>query len=81
MQTEEIAYVGDRLDNDVLPARQAGPFAVFLIRGPWGFVHAQRPEASQANAKITGLKDLVAVLADRCKDRLVPSPRKICFQH
>lgn len=33
---DQIAYIGDRLDNDVLPAHQAGMFAVFLRRGPWG---------------------------------------------
>lgn len=30
----DIAYVGDRLDNDVLPARESGMVAVFLRRGP-----------------------------------------------
>jgi FMN phosphatase YigB (HAD superfamily) len=33
-----IAYVGDRVDNDVLPARRAGMRAVFLRRGPWAFL-------------------------------------------
>jgi HAD superfamily hydrolase (TIGR01509 family) len=37
---EEIAYVGDRVDNDVEPARQAGMLAVHLRRGPWGLLHA-----------------------------------------
>jgi HAD superfamily hydrolase (TIGR01662 family) len=32
----EAAYVGDRVDNDVLPARRAGMVAVHLRRGPWG---------------------------------------------
>lgn len=31
----EIAYVGDRLDNDVTPAIQAGVNAFWLQRGPW----------------------------------------------
>lgn len=35
----EIAYVGDRVDNDVLPARSAGMVAVHLRRGPWGYLH------------------------------------------
>lgn len=34
-----IAYVGDRLDNDVEPARAAGMHAVFIPRGIWGEVH------------------------------------------
>jgi FMN phosphatase YigB (HAD superfamily) len=35
---EEIAYVGDRLDNDIAPAMQAGLFTIWIRRGPWGFV-------------------------------------------
>jgi len=31
----EVAYVGDRLDNDVAPALAAGLVAVFIRRGPW----------------------------------------------
>ncbi|MEX0851039.1 MAG: HAD family hydrolase [Gaiellaceae bacterium] len=32
----EVAYVGDRVDNDVLPALAAGLVAVHVRRGPWG---------------------------------------------
>ena len=32
----EVAYVGDRVDNDVLPAREAGLVPFHLRRGPWG---------------------------------------------
>lgn len=35
----DIAYVGDRVDNDVLPAVRAGMRAVWLRRGPWGRLH------------------------------------------
>jgi len=35
----EIAYVGDRVDNDVVPALAAGMAAVHLRRGPWGHLH------------------------------------------
>ncbi|HWA49050.1 MAG TPA: HAD family hydrolase [Dongiaceae bacterium] len=58
----QIAYVGDRLDNDVLPARAAGLFAVFLVRGPWGLVHARRPEKARASLVIDRLSDLPAAL-------------------
>jgi len=34
----ETAYVGDRLDNDIAPAAQAGLFTVWLRRGPWGYI-------------------------------------------
>lgn len=33
-----VAYVGDRLDNDVIPAIAAGMRAVWLRRGPWGII-------------------------------------------
>jgi len=34
----EVAYVGDRLDNDVLPALAAGLVAVQIRRGPWAYL-------------------------------------------
>lgn len=58
----EIAYVGDRLDNDVLPALEAGMTAVFLRRGPWGYLHAERPEVARATIRVDGLADLPPAL-------------------
>jgi HAD superfamily hydrolase (TIGR01549 family) len=60
---EEIAYVGDRLDNDVLPAKAAGMIGVFLRRGPWGLIHARQPEATQADIRINSLAVLPGALA------------------
>jgi len=60
--SSEIAYVGDRLDNDVLPAKEAGMCAVFLMRGPWGLIHARQPEAALASIRISHLSDLPAAL-------------------
>ncbi len=54
-----VAYVGDRLDNDVIPARQAGMWTVFVRRGPWGHLHARLPEVRQADARIETLDDLL----------------------
>ncbi len=62
LEPAQIAYVGDRLDNDVLPACDAGLFAVFLERGPWGAIHARRPEAARATAWIGSLDKLPGVL-------------------
>ena len=39
----KILYVGDRLDNDVAPARASGMRAVLLRRGPWAVWHAMDP--------------------------------------
>jgi len=58
----EIAYVGDRLDNDVLPAKAAGMLAVFLRRGPWGVAHAAWPEAAAADLRLETLAELPAAL-------------------
>lgn len=52
---EEITYVGDRVDNDVLPAAAAGMVAVFLQRGPWAAVQRGWPEAEGAAATISDL--------------------------
>ncbi len=63
VQPQRIAYVGDRLDNDVLPAQGAGMLGVFLVRGPWGAAHDAWPEAARADARITGLDQLLGVLS------------------
>jgi HAD superfamily hydrolase (TIGR01549 family) len=62
LPAHEVAYVGDRLDNDVLPAVKLGLFAVLLRRGPWGYVHAALPEASQASAILDGMDELPETL-------------------
>jgi HAD superfamily hydrolase (TIGR01549 family) len=54
----EIAYVGDRVDNDVEPAQRAGMFAVHIRRGPWGFFQ----DGGCADAQIDSLDELPTVL-------------------
>lgn len=58
-----IAYVGDRVDNDVVPAHQAGMRAVHIRRGPWGILTAESPGADAADARIESLLELPTVLA------------------
>jgi HAD superfamily hydrolase (TIGR01509 family) len=58
----EIAYVGDRVDNDVLPANAAGMTSVFIRRGPWGFIHADWPEVHAATLRIESLDELPRAL-------------------
>ena len=58
VRASAIAYVGDRVDNDVLPAKRAGMFAVHIRRGPWGYLH----DASGADAQIDSLDELPGVL-------------------
>jgi HAD superfamily hydrolase (TIGR01549 family) len=42
----EVLYVGDRLDNDVRPAQDAGLLTALIRRGPWGYV-LDRPEIAE----------------------------------
>lgn len=58
----EVLYVGDRLDNDVLPAGAAGLRTVLLRRGPWGHIHAGRPQASVADLRLDSLDELAEQL-------------------
>jgi HAD superfamily hydrolase (TIGR01549 family) len=52
----EVLHVGDRLDNDVLPALQLGLRAALIRRGPWGLLHAARAAPS-----VTVLESLMEV--------------------
>jgi HAD superfamily hydrolase (TIGR01509 family) len=59
---EEIAYVGDRVDNDVVPAADAGMIAVHLVVGPWGVVQATWPEAARAAIRARTLPEVAEAL-------------------
>ena len=41
----DVAYVGDRLDNDVHPAARAGMRPVWIRRGPWAAITDDKPPA------------------------------------
>ena len=56
----EVAYVGDRVDNDVEPALRAGMVAVHLRRGPWGHLHEAPPEALRARS-LTEVPEVLGV--------------------
>lgn len=57
-----IAYVGDRLDNDVRPAGATGMVAVFLRRGPWAWIQAGRSEPTEAAIVVESLGELPRAL-------------------
>jgi HAD superfamily hydrolase (TIGR01549 family) len=59
----ELAYVGDRVDNDVLPAAAAGLVAVHVRRGPWGRLQRTPPEAALAVHDLASLSQALASLA------------------
>lgn len=54
----EIAYVGDRLDNDVRPAAAAGMQAIFVRRGPWAWIQQPRGEPPEATLTVESLAEL-----------------------
>ena len=56
----EVAYVGDRVDNDVLPAAAAGLIAVHVRRGPWGML---QPTPAAATIGVDHLASLPQALA------------------
>ncbi len=58
----EIAYVGDRVDNDVLPAAAAGMVAVHLRRGPWGLLQDAGGAAALVVDSLDGLPERLASL-------------------
>ena len=62
LSPEAIAYVGDRVDNDVIPAAAAGMTSIFIRRGPWAWIQCpvgSPPEASFVIEDLTSLPDLL----------------------
>jgi FMN phosphatase YigB (HAD superfamily) len=58
----EIACVGDRADNDVGPAAEAGLVAVFLRRGPWAIAQEGSAQAAKAHLRVGSLSELPRAL-------------------
>ncbi len=59
----EVVYVGDRVDNDVVPAAAAGLVPIHIVRGPWGYIQKNWPGATRARAQITTLGEVTRILA------------------
>ncbi|MEV5957377.1 HAD family hydrolase [Streptomyces sp. NPDC051987] len=64
----EILYVGDRCDNDIRPARQAGMHTALVRRGPWATIQWNDAEARELPtfrvAALTELPELVREFND-----------------
>ena len=60
----EVLYVGDRLDNDVIPARSFGMKTALLERGPWGRNHVRWTDATLADFILKDLAGLPALLRE-----------------
>ncbi len=52
-----VLYVGDRVDNDVVPAAEAGFATCWLTRGPWGQLQ-ELPEDVEVDLVLEGLGEL-----------------------
>jgi HAD superfamily hydrolase (TIGR01509 family) len=59
---DETAYVGDRVDNDVLPAAAAGLVAIHVRRGPWGRLQPTPVEAALGIDDLASLPEALASL-------------------
>lgn len=53
-------YVGDRLDNDIIPAAAAGFRTALIRRGPWAYV---QPASDVPTIHIDSLLELPAAVA------------------
>lgn len=62
---QEIVYVGDHRDYDLLPAKAAGLRAALIRRGPWGYLWADDPVVrAHADWVIDSLDELPHLLLD-----------------
>ena len=57
-----IAYVGDRVDNDIEPAAAAGLRAIFVRRGPWAWIACPVGNPAGATHTIDDLRELPVLL-------------------
>ena len=57
-----VAYVGDRIDNDVIPAVDAGVHAVWIRRGPWGTIQRLPAELQGRVPVVDSLAELVSII-------------------
>ena len=58
----QVAYVGDRVDNDVIPSQDAGMHAVWIRRGPWGTIQHVPEELAGRVTIVSSLAELPAAL-------------------
>ena len=60
----ETLYVGDRLDNDIIPAARLGLRTALINRGPWAAIWRDDPAASQVPTfRIDSLAEMPARIA------------------
>lgn len=61
---DQILYVGDRVDNDIRPAAEAGMLTALIRRGPWGWIQWHTEDAIKVPTmrieSLVGLSDAIA---------------------
>lgn len=62
----DVAYVGDRVDNDVRPSAAVGMRAVWIRRGPWGLL--QEDHDGNAALVVRSLTELAERIGDAWSD-------------
>ncbi|MGH2427484.1 MAG: HAD family hydrolase [Candidatus Limnocylindria bacterium] len=62
-----VAYVGDRVDNDVLPAASVGMRPVWIRRGPWGVIQ-RLPDGVRPVLVVDSLDELVGRIDEAFAD-------------
>ncbi|MET8799734.1 HAD family hydrolase [Nocardia sp. NPDC004568] len=61
---DEIVYVGDRIDNDITPAKKVGMRTAYIRRGPWGWIHRNRKDVAElSDWVIDDLTELSGIVA------------------
>jgi FMN phosphatase YigB (HAD superfamily) len=61
---KSVLYVGDRIDNDVRPAQEAGINTALIRRGPWGYILRDEAVEERALFLLTTLADLPGLVSD-----------------
>ncbi len=59
-----VLYVGDRVDNDIIPATIAGMRTCWLRRGPWGQLQDLPEDVDEPDLVLEGLGELPVLLTD-----------------
>jgi len=69
-RAEQIVYVGDHRDNDIIAARDAGLYTAHIRRGPWGYQFAHDPALhAAATWRIESLAELPELLGPTISTR------------
>ncbi|MEU1205114.1 HAD family hydrolase [Nocardia sp. NPDC005825] len=61
---DRIVYVGDRVENDIAPAKAVGMRTAYIQRGPWGWIQRDLPEVAElSDWRIRDLHELPEIVA------------------